>query len=227
MSVSEGTTGTATTSRVVRADYLKSIILGTKLTGLSTSTNSAVEVTDTVLVGVGKLQAQVNAKQNSITSSNKLSASLVSGLATVATTGSYSDLINQPTIPTKVSELNNDSGFITGITSSDVTTALGYTPYNSSNPSGYQANVIETVKVNGTAQTVTSKAVDISVPTNTNQLTNGAGFITSSALSGYQTTANLVTSVSSSSTDTQYPSAKCVYDIVGNIESAINTIRGV
>lgn len=28
-------------------------------------------------------------------------------------------------------------GYITGITSSDVTTALGYTPYNSSNPSGY------------------------------------------------------------------------------------------
>ena len=28
-------------------------------------------------------------------------------------------------------------GYITGITSSDVTTALGYTPYNSSNPNGY------------------------------------------------------------------------------------------
>ena len=47
------------------------------------------------------------------------------------------------------------------------------------------------------------------------------------SLSGYQTTANLVTSLSSSSTNTQYPSAKCVYDIVGDIESAINTIRGV
>lgn len=31
----------------------------------------------------------------------------------------------------------NPSGYITGITSSMVTTALGYTPYNSSNPSGY------------------------------------------------------------------------------------------
>lgn len=31
-------------------------------------------------------------------------------------------------IPSKTSELTNDSGFITGITSSDVTTALGYTP---------------------------------------------------------------------------------------------------
>jgi hypothetical protein len=31
----------------------------------------------------------------------------------------------------------NPSGFITGITSSNVTTALGFTPYNSTNPSGY------------------------------------------------------------------------------------------
>ena len=68
-------------------------------------------------------------------------------------------------LPTKVSDLTNDTGFITGITGSDVTTALGYTPYNSTNPSGYQANVIETVKVNGTALTPTSKAVNVIVPT--------------------------------------------------------------
>ena len=35
-------------------------------------------------------------------------------------------------IPTKTSDLTNDSGFITGITSSDVITALGYTPSNDS-----------------------------------------------------------------------------------------------
>ena len=45
---------------------------------------------------------------------------------------------------------------------------------------GAQVNVIESVKVNGTAQTVTNKAVDISVPTNNNQLTNGAGYQTAS-----------------------------------------------
>ena len=102
-------------------------------------------------------------------------------LATVATTGSYNDLSDKPTIPaaqvnsdwnassgvaqilnkpTNVSAFTNDSGYITssaltgyatqawvgqqgyitGITSSDVTTALGYTPYNSSNPSGYITN---------------------------------------------------------------------------------------
>lgn len=35
------------------------------------------------------------------------------------------------TVPTKVSDLNNDSGFITGIDSTDVTTALGFTPMDS------------------------------------------------------------------------------------------------
>lgn len=37
-------------------------------------------------------------KQDKITASNKLAASLVSGLATVATSGSYDDLTNKPTI---------------------------------------------------------------------------------------------------------------------------------
>lgn len=59
MSVSEGTTGTATSQRVVRADYLKSIILGTKLTGLNTSTAGAVVATDTVLSAMGKIQATI------------------------------------------------------------------------------------------------------------------------------------------------------------------------
>lgn len=62
------------------------------------------------------------------------------------------------------------------------------------------------------------------IPTDTSDLTNGAGFITSSALSGYQTTANLVTSVSSASTDTQYPSAKLFYDTCGDIETLINAL---
>ena len=42
-------------------------------------------------------------------------------LATVATSGSYLDLSNKPTIPTKVSDLTNDSGFITGYTETDPT----------------------------------------------------------------------------------------------------------
>lgn len=46
----------------------------------------------------------ISGKQDKITSSNKLSASLVSGLATVATTGSYNDLSDKPTIPTNTNQ---------------------------------------------------------------------------------------------------------------------------
>ena len=45
-----------------------------------------------------------------------------------------------------------------------------------------------------------------------------------------ETTTNKVTSLSSNSTDTQYPSAKCVYDLVGDVETlltALNSGSGV
>lgn len=37
-------------------------------------------------------------------------------------------------------------------------------------------------------------------------------------------TSNKVTSISSSSTDTQYPSAKCMYTLIGDIESVLDAI---
>lgn len=40
-------------------------------------------------------------------------------------------------------------------------------------------------------------------------------------VSGKENASNKVTSLSSSSTDTQYPSAKCVYNMVGNIETLL------
>lgn len=59
-------------------------------------------------------------------------------LAGVATSGDYNDLDNKPTIPTiptDVSAFSNDVGYITGIDSNDVVSALGYTP-GTSNFSG-------------------------------------------------------------------------------------------
>lgn len=47
-----------------------------------------------------------------------------------------------------------------------------------------QAGAIDSISVNGTAQTIdANKNVDITVPTNNNQLTNGAGYQTSSDVS--------------------------------------------
>lgn len=41
------------------------------------------------------------------------------------------------TFPTNLSAFTNGPGYITGITSGNVTTALGYTPYNATNPNSY------------------------------------------------------------------------------------------
>ncbi len=43
-------------------------------------------------------------------------------------------------------------------------------------------------------------------------------------ISGKQDKSNLVTTLSASSTDTQYPSAKCVYDLMGNIETLLSEV---
>ena len=59
------------------------------------------------------------------------------GAGTSNFNGAYSSLSGLPTIPSNNNQLTNGAGYITGITSSMVTTALGYTPYNSSNPSNY------------------------------------------------------------------------------------------
>lgn len=43
-------------------------------------------------------------------------------------------------------------------------------------------------------------------------------------LSGKEATSNKVQSVSSSSTHDQYPTAKCLYDMVGNVETLLAAI---
>lgn len=109
-------------------------------------------------------------------------------------------------VPTKTSDLTNDSGFITSsqapvqsvngksgtvvLTQDDVgngttyvQTQNNYTTTEKTKLSGIatgaQVNVIESVKRNGTALAITSKAVDITVPTKTSEITNDSGFITS------------------------------------------------
>lgn len=110
--------------------------------------------------------------------------------------------------------------------------------------------VVQYLSVNGTPVLPTQAGYyDVSVPTNVSDLNNDSGFLTSAvttfngqsgavtytapvtsvngntgAVTGLQTTSNLVTSVSSASTDSQYPSAKCLYDMVGNIESLLAAI---
>ncbi|MBO7696940.1 MAG: methyl-accepting chemotaxis protein [Methanobrevibacter sp.] len=83
------------------------------------------------------------------------------------------------TVPTDTSDLTNSAGYITGITSTDVTTALGYIPYNSTNPAGYV-----------TSSALVGYATETWVGNQgfaTQTWVGQQGFLTSSALSGYAT----------------------------------------
>ena len=168
----------------------------------------------------------------------------------------YSLIDNTPDIPSKTSDLDNDSGFITeeyhDDTKQDVLTAgegisiennvisntqtsaewgniqgditdqedlqavfndkvdkvegkdlstNDYTDEEKSKlegiASGAEANVIEDIKVNGTSQTVTNKAVDITIPTAVSDLTNDLDFIDNTVddLVNYTTTTDLNTAL--------------------------------
>lgn len=76
--------------------------------------------------------------------------------------------------------------------------------------SGAQANVIESVKVNGTALTPSSKAVDITVPTKTSQLTND---------SGYQSATSVESIITAKGYQTQSQVQSLINSAVGNITS--------
>lgn len=76
--------------------------------------------------------------------------------------------------------------------------------------SGAQANVIESVKVNGTKLTPSSKAVDVTVPTKTSQLTND---------SGYQSATNVEPIITAKGYQTQSQVQSLINSAVGNITS--------
>ena len=93
---------------------------------------------------------------------------------------------------------------------------------------------LSSVATSGSYNDLTNKPT---IPNKTSDLTNDSGFITNSALTNYYTKTetdnllnakenitNKVTSISSSSTDSQYPSAKCVYDLVGDIQTLLDTL---
>lgn len=97
-------------------------------------------------------------------------ADLVSGLQTEITSSNMlsADLVDDSSATHKFT------------TASDITKLSGIA-------SGAQVNVIESVKVNGSALTVSSKAVDVPVPTKTSDLTNDGSDNTSTYLEADET----------------------------------------
>ena len=84
---------------------------------------------------------------------------------TVAELSDASDYAEVSDLPTKTSDLTNDGD---GTDSNSPFATQAYVTAN--------GGKIDTIKVNGTTQTITNKTVDITVPTKTSDLTNDSNF---------------------------------------------------
>lgn len=123
-SIFTGSLVDATLSAVIDG---KAGIQGVSINGseLTPDTNNKVSFNlPTVMQTTGTSTTDIMS-QNSVTTalSNKVDSS---SLASVATSGSYSDLSNKPTIPTKTSELTNDSNFVVSSNLANVATSGSY-----------------------------------------------------------------------------------------------------
>jgi hypothetical protein len=122
------------------ADAIIELVAGTNIAISGDSTNSTITInaTDTTytskpdassgtevsLVTTGEKYTWNN-KQDAINSSNKLAVSNISGLAIVATSGSYTDLTNKPTIITSYNDLTDKPNIPAAYSLPEAGTALG------------------------------------------------------------------------------------------------------
>lgn len=171
----------------------------TKFLNISTdNTLGGNSPSDAVVSSQKAIKTALNAKANS------------ADLATVATSGSYNDLSNKPTIP--AAQVNSDWNANSGVarilnkpTLATVATSGSYADLSNKPTIPTVNNATLTIQKNGTtvqtftANQSTNATANISVPTKTSDITNDSGFITSSALAPYALSANLATVATSGS----------------------------
>ena len=140
------------------------------------------------------------------------------------------NLTDIPTVPTNVSFFTNDAGYLTAHQSITGKMDKMYAADTSSAIASVPTGQIFTGQGQPCYKTSTgyeqlALLSDVpTVPTNVSSFTNDAGYLTShQSISGKEDTSNKVTSISSSSTNTQYPSALAVKNyvdtVIGGIEN--------
>lgn len=138
MSNTEATTGTCTSGRSIAACTLKCAInyfAPISDTAYSSGWDGQTWTAPSQNAVYDKIEAVVSA----IPTVNNATLTIQKNWTTVNTftANASSNVTANITVPTCVSQLTNDSNFISWISCTDVTTALGYTPYSNANPCGY------------------------------------------------------------------------------------------
>lgn len=183
------------TSAHAPSDAEKNVLVGIKVNGNDVSIDSATRKSN---ISVPSKTSDLDNDSGFITSADVPEGSTASGVTPVmdgvAAKGTDNGFARGDHVhPSDTSKVDKVDG--KGLSTNDYTTAektkLGGID------TGAEVNVVETIKVNGAALEVTSKAVNITVPTDNNQLNNGAGYQTSAQVEsaitakGYQTAAQV------------------------------------
>lgn len=116
---------------------------------------------------VPRITVDTKGRVTSVTSTNiGIAVGAVSGLAAVATSGSYNDLSNKPTIPTNTNQLTNGSGYITAASIPSVPTAVSQL----TNDSGYLTSSSAAIVTNVTRMSVITSSQTYTVPSGVTRL---------------------------------------------------------
>lgn len=173
--------------------FITTSAIPTKVSAFTNDAGYLNEIPDDS-VGLNQLDSTIVSALNNI--NNKANTA---DLAAVAFSGSYNDLTNKPTIPAKISDLTNDSGFITSADYASsatggvvkITNAFGTTMSESGEVKGvvvsgtdYPAMWNDAIVSKGTLENALSTkrfATLSDVPTKTSELTNDSKFVSSTS----------------------------------------------
>lgn len=202
---------------------LESVVVGGEYDSANKKVILTLQGGDTIEFSVADLVAGL---QSEITSDNKLSSDLVDDsnaankFVTTSEKQTWNNKYDKPNsgIPKTdlasavQTSLGKADTALQSISSSDVTSALGYTPYNSTNPNGYTSNVgtITGITMNG-ASKGTSGVVDLGTVITSHQDISGK-LDTSKVKNANSTTAGDVYDV------------RYINNMIGNIETLLGGI---
>lgn len=178
----KGAAAAAETAAKAHADSAASKVKNDLLNGAGAAYDTLKELGDLIVENGDAIESLNQIAAGKADAGHKHTVADITDLTATATELNYMDGVTssvQAQLDGKVAKVSGK-----GLSTNDLTDALkgnydaAYTHSQAVHaPSNAQANVIESVKVNGTALTISSKAVNITVPTKVSDLTNDSKYL--------------------------------------------------